>query len=289
MKQLSRVLALFVACRPKQWAKNIFVFTPLPFLIAGDSVGGLANLSVIFVAYCMAASSVYLVNDVLDVQRDRVHPTKRHRPVPAGLVPARAAVVGAVTFALASIAISAAVNLEAFSWVAAYLALAHLYTVVGKHIPILDVALVGSFYGFRVIAGFSAVSLFPAEWFIWVVLACLLAAAVELGKRKSEAQLLGKQIAIRRTLSFYTDAKLAALYGLTSMTIIAVYPLAALSINTTFLASSVLVALGLRRFWVVIGRLREDLHPQMVILGDWQLVAAIVAFSGSFTLVNVWM
>ena len=278
-ERFSLVTGFLIACRPKQWVKNVFVLTPLPFLLADGGVKGLANLGIIFAAYCMAASSVYLFNDVHDADRDRAHYVKSRRPVAAGSLPIKAALIGTALLALVSSAIGMAINPQVLICVVAYLVLGHLYTVVGKHVPLLDIALVGSFYSLRVLAGFSAASLFPTEWFAWLVLAGLLVMAGELGKRKSERQRLGNRIDTRLTLAFYSDMRVTILYLLISSIIVATYPIAALSVATGFVLSTVLVVAGLIRFWLDLKRLCEDTHPQEVILHDWVLVAILVMFS----------
>jgi len=230
----------------------------------------------------MSAGSIYLVNDVLDVEQDRAHPTKRRRPIAAGTVSIRLALTGSAALTLASLGIVSIISLQALAWIIVYLISAHLYTLVAKRIPLLDVILIGSFYSLRVLTGFSAVSLFPVGWYGWAVLAGLLALAVELGRRKTEGRYLVGRARERKALAFYSETKLTGLYASTAVVIIVVYSLIAFSTSVIFGVSVVLVTVGLARYWRAIAQLGRDIHPQEVIFNDRLMVAILIAFSIAF-------
>lgn len=173
-------LAVIRALRPHQWIKNVLVFVPILLdhrLLEGDTMlrGALA-----FTAFCLAASGAYVVNDLLDLEADRSHPTKRFRPFAAGDL---APVVGwalAPVLILLSLVVARAVGESTFlSLLMLYVGLTAAYSSYLKRIPVLDVLLLAGLYTLRVLAGISASGVRFSTWllafstFLFLSLACL--------------------------------------------------------------------------------------------------------------------
>jgi len=198
---------LLVAARPYQWSKNLLLAVPL---IASQEMGSWAmcwSLLFAFIAFSLCASAVYLVNDLLDLRADRLHPTKRNRPIAAGRLAPKHALFGAlgllvVSFALALIALS-----QLFLQIlAAYFILTSAYSLYIKGKAMLDVVWLASLYTLRIIAGGAAVAIVPSEWLLGFTLFTFLSLAF--AKRFCELKLLlskGKQSATGRG---YTTADL---------------------------------------------------------------------------------
>lgn len=176
--------ALLRLCRPRQWVKNVLV-------LAAPAAGRLllnphamAQAGLAFVAFCAAASAVYCVNDVIDVQADRVHPVKRLRPVAAGLVRPRGALGLAVVLAVASAVAAVPLGSRFGVILAGYLVLSLAYSTRLKTMPVLEVLAVACGFVLRALAGAAAVGLPPSTWFLMVALfgALFLVA----GKRQAE-------------------------------------------------------------------------------------------------------
>jgi 4-hydroxybenzoate polyprenyltransferase len=193
--------------RPRQWTKNLLLFAALIFakrLFDPDAVL-LASLG--FVAFCLASSSVYVVNDLLDAERDRRHPDKRNRPIASGAIsPARAAAVAAaLTLACLALAfwIAPAFGLA----VVAYVGLTHFYSAVGKNVVILDVLLIGFGFVIRAIAGALSISVPISDWFI--LCTAFLALFLAVSKRKTELVSLKEEAGnVRPVLDHYTETSL---------------------------------------------------------------------------------
>lgn len=183
--------ALLKAMRPKQWLKNGFVFVALVFDEKLLQPGPTVRTVLAFVMFCLASSSVYLLNDLVDREKDRQHPTKQHRPLASGALSPQVAVVAAITSALISLPAAFWLGFGFGLIIVSYLVLNIAYSFWLKHIVIIDVFLVASFYLLRVVAG---VLLVQAERFSpWLyILITLFALFIAIGKRHHELTLLGE-------------------------------------------------------------------------------------------------
>jgi len=169
------------ALRPKQWAKNLLVLAaPLAAGVLLSS-HALPREAAAFVAFCLVASAGYLLNDVTDLEHDRVHPDKRHRPVAAGMLSTRAAIVGACVMALGGLSLSAVLGLPFLIAVLGYVVVTVAYSLGLKRVAVVDLFLVASCYVLRAVAGGAAVHVPLSEWFL--ILTTSGALAVVSGRR----------------------------------------------------------------------------------------------------------
>jgi decaprenyl-phosphate phosphoribosyltransferase len=203
-----RLAAVVQSMRPKQWPKNLLVFAaPLAGGTFGPA-GGFWLALVAAAAFIAASSAVYLVNDVLDFDRDRQHPIKRNRPIAAGMLPRSNAIAIAVLLGLGSVA---AGPLAGAPWLAAivgaYLAISFWYSAGLKHLPVLELGAVASGFLLRVLGGAVATQVRPSGWFLLV---CGLGALmVAIAKRSIEMASLGQRAAAHRpAMRYYTIATL---------------------------------------------------------------------------------
>jgi decaprenyl-phosphate phosphoribosyltransferase len=216
--------------RPRQWVKNVLVLAA-PF-VAGDlfTQGIALNLAVAFVAFSLAASGIYLVNDANDVAADRAHPTKRNRPIAAGIVPARLAMVVAVVLMLGALALSYVASLSLMITLAVYIAVQLAYCFWLKHQPVLDICVVASGFLLRAIAGGAATDIPLSQWFLLVAgFGSLFMVA---GKRYAEMMLAERTGAkIRKSLESYSASYLRFVWGLSATVLITTYSLWAFDIG----------------------------------------------------------
>jgi len=213
---------VFRLLRPKQWTKNLLVFAALVFAGRMLDPGSLANACLAFVAFCLASSSVYVVNDLVDVERDRAHPDKRHRPLASGQVSRGSATALALVLTLASLALAFGIGISFGLSVALYLVLSHYYTFVGKHIVLLDTLMVAIGFVLRAVAGALAIDVPYSDWFVLCTL--FVALFIALSKRKAEL-LSGEDTRSRPVLAKYTPGALAAFTGTTMAAAIISYSL----------------------------------------------------------------
>ena len=209
--------------RPRQWPKNLLVFAaPL----AGASLGrrdGFGYALVAFVAFTAAASAVYLINDVVDAERDRLHPTKRLRPVAAGRLPQPVALGIALAYLVLAGLASLLIGEPLLAVViGSYAALSLLYSSGLKHVPWLELGFVASGFVFRALGGAVATHVPPSGWFLTVCsLGALMVAA---GKRYTELAALGPRAAAHRpVMRWYSAPMLRACQRLAIAVLLAAY------------------------------------------------------------------
>jgi decaprenyl-phosphate phosphoribosyltransferase len=217
--------SLLRTARPKQWVKNVLVFAAPGAAGVLTEPDQLARTVVAFVAFCLAASGTYFLNDAMDVEADRHHPTKRNRPVAAGLVTTKQAKIASVVLIVLALAISAPLNGgRLLVIVAAYVVVTVSYSLWLKHEPILDLGCIAAGFGLRAIAGAYATDVYLSNFFLIVVGAGSLFMVA--GKRHAELATLGEDSAgHRQTLSDYSDSFLNYVRAVTSAVAITGYAL----------------------------------------------------------------
>ncbi|MBT0567585.1 decaprenyl-phosphate phosphoribosyltransferase [Williamsia sp. CHRR-6] len=278
------VSGLIKAVRPRQWVKNALVLAGP--LAAGkiDDVEVLGRAGIAFLAFCMAASCIYLVNDALDVEADRAHPTKRFRPIAAGVVPRNLAFGLAVVLGAGSIGVSFVANWHTALVIAIYLAIQLAYCFGLKHQAVLDICIVSSGFLLRAIAGGVAAELPKglSQWFLLVMAFGSLFMAA--GKRYAELQLAERTGAkIRKSLEYYTTTYLRFVWTLSATAVVLCYGLWAFDKDAGH-SNNVWYAVSMVPFTVAILRYAVDVdggqagEPEEIALGDRVLQVLAVAW-----------
>jgi 4-hydroxybenzoate polyprenyltransferase len=180
------VHAVIVALRPMEWVKNLFVLAPLLFAAQLDNSSALTSAAATLIAFCAVSSAGYLFNDLLDVDFDRHHPAKRHRPIASGELPVAMAIGLAVVLTAIAIAIAFAVEPEVAAAVGGYAVLTVAYSAFLKHMVILDVMAIAGCFLLRVIGGAVAVDVQASEWLLFCT--GMLALFLGFTKRRQEAK-----------------------------------------------------------------------------------------------------
>jgi 4-hydroxybenzoate polyprenyltransferase len=201
---LAILAELVRAMRPHQWFKNLFVFAPLIFaerLFEPDSWNlnweSLSISALAFVLFSMAASTIYLLNDLMDRERDKQHPVKCNRPIASGKLPARVAAMAAFTFGITTLVLShLTLPTSHLLVMAAYFANNIAYSTALKHIAFLDIISIATGFMLRIAAGATAIAVPVTGWLYTCtfLLACFLA----LGKRRHELERGGANAAAQR-------------------------------------------------------------------------------------------
>lgn len=268
--------ALVVAMRPRQWAKNVLVFA------APLAAGRLFEIDILlpslgaFVAFCLISSATYLINDVRDIEIDRNHPRKSSRPIAAGQLSVRTAIVAAVILTAASLALSFAISLALGGVVVAYAVFTLAYSLALKHEPVIELALLAMGFLLRAIAGGAASGLPISQWFLIVAgFGSLFMAA---GKRYSELDRFARDSdnddgPKRKSLDGYTLGYLRFVWGVAAAVTITSYGLWAFDVAQTpssfpFAEWSVLpFVLAILRYGVSIDRGQAE-APEEAALDD---------------------
>jgi len=201
------VWGLIREVRPRQWIKNGAVFAGLIF------TGGLDSNSLIlisvkaFIIFCLATSSTYLINDIFDIERDRQHPFKKYRPIAAGIIPVPLAAILAIVMIMIALQQASTLTPSFFFAIVGYLVLQLFYSLILKHVILLDVMTIAAGFVLRIYAGVWAISGHLNVWFLLTITSFALFIAI--GKRRSELTLLknhdGKT---RSTLIHYPETLL---------------------------------------------------------------------------------
>jgi decaprenyl-phosphate phosphoribosyltransferase len=276
------------ALRPRQWVKNLLVLVAPLFALGGnleyDYRNVLIKVGIAFVAFSMAASSIYLINDARDVAADREHPTKRFRPIAAGVVPVGLAYGLAVTLAVASLVISWFTTPNLALVIAIYLAIQLAYCFGLKHQAVLDICIVSSGFLIRAIAGGAAADIPLSQWFLLVMAFGSLFMAA--GKRYAELQLAERTGAkIRKSLESYTSTYLRFVWTLSATAVVVCYGLWAferdrITDGSWFAVSMIPFTIAILRYAVdVDGGMAGE--PEEIVLRDRVLQLLGVALIGT--------
>ncbi|MBM4401632.1 MAG: decaprenyl-phosphate phosphoribosyltransferase [Candidatus Cloacimonetes bacterium] len=182
---MKTILNLFISLRPKQWSKNFFVFAALVFARELFNLPLLEKTLIAFFIFCLLSSGVYLINDICDINEDRKHPTKRSRPIAAGKISVKLAILTAVILLVSGLSTAYLVlNTNFFCAVAIFVFLNFAYSFFLKKIAILDVLLVAVSFVLRALSGGLAISVFVSPWLL--VCTFFLALFLVLGKRRGD-------------------------------------------------------------------------------------------------------
>jgi 4-hydroxybenzoate polyprenyltransferase len=272
------MFSLLTALRPKQWLKNGFVVLPLFF------AGLFANQSAIvmtlgaFVAFCLAASGTYLVNDVLDRQADRQHPTKQRRPIASGKVSTASALVVAAFLFVSALALGWCLAPLLAMILALYLVLHFLYSFGLKHIVILDLLAIALGFVLRVYGGAVVIGVTVSPWL--VVLTFLLTLLLAVGKRWQELAIVGGSKA-RKVLSDYSPEFLEQTLNILLPAVFTAYLLYTFQSGhqPALIASVIPVTYGLLRYvWLLRAKKITTDGPTELLLADRPLQLAVLTW-----------
>ncbi len=280
--------ALLRLARPKQWAKNVLVFAAPGAAGVLSHGASLTKACVAFVAFCLAASGTYAWNDARDADADRMHPTKRDRPVASGAISVpQARIFGAVLF-VASLAVARVATWALLWTVLAYVLLTLSYTLWLKHEPVLDLAAVAACYVVRTIGGATATTVRVSTWFLIVAAAGSL--FVVAGKRGAEVHHLGADAAHhRRALAGYTREFLLYVRAVSSSVAIVAYCLWAFEFsahtgNSAWFQSSIVpFVIGVLRYSLLL-EAGEGGAPEDLLLSDSVLLGVGAIWVGVFAI-----
>jgi 4-hydroxybenzoate polyprenyltransferase len=295
MTQASRMLwGVLVSLRPRQWVKNLFVFGGLVFSQRLFTASVWPALGA-FAIFCGLSGAIYLLNDVADRDKDRLHPRKRERPIASGLLPVPVALASAAVLILAGLGAAAALS-SRFAVVAlAYVILLTLYSVVLKHVVIVDVLTVAIGFVFRAVGGALAIGVDISGWLL--ICTILIALFLALGKRRHEYLTLeGDAARHRPILAEYSAALLDQMIAVVTASTVTAYALYTMSPETvakfhTQLLPATLpfVLYGIFRYLYLLYRHQLGGNPSELFLNDralllntigWILAVLLIIYGG---------
>jgi len=214
--------------RPQQWYKNFLVFIPLIFSLNAFVAEQLLLSIFAFITFCLSAGGSYVINDLLDIKNDLLHPLKKNRPLPSGRISKNQALMLAVSLIIISEILAFFITTPFFIVNTIFILLTISYSIKLKHIFLLDVFIIPINYVLRAVGGVLAIDLGISPWLIIGIFfsSCLLV----LGKRKNELLFLKEKASEhRKVLSSYTTDFLNFAIGITAATIIVTYSIYAIN------------------------------------------------------------
>ena len=275
-KFLGEMQGLIKLVRPKQWVKNSFVFAPLIF--AGEFLHPNSIYSTLFAAFlfCLAASTVYIVNDLKDIEKDRIHPEKsKKRPLASDQVSPQSAIILLILLYIVLISFWTVVP-NVIYVIFIYLALNWAYTFKLKHEPVIEIFIVAFGFVLRVYAGAMALTVPVSHWmFITTLSISLYLASI---KRRQELLQSGSQS--RGVLAYYSVTLIDRFAEMSAVTAVVFYSLYVMEVQPKLVVTVPLVIFGLFRYWYIVETLKGGESPTDVIIQDKQILLTVLLWVG---------
>jgi 4-hydroxybenzoate polyprenyltransferase len=296
---MRQLLYVFTSMRPHQWTKNLVVFAGLVFSRNFQEQALLLRSAEAFVVFCLLSGVIYIINDIADIEKDRLHPTKKNRPLPAGLLAVPVAFTAAM--ALATLALFLAWRLgEGFLTVACvFCALNLLYSFLLKRIVLLDVVSISLSFVLRAIAGVEALRAVDPSIAIspWLLICTLfLSLFLAFCKRRYELTTLENAVGHRESLQDYSPILLDQLVGITAggsvltYAIYTIWPETVEKFGTSNLVYTVpLVLIGVMRYLYLVYNKQKGgspsdllLHEKFLLFDVSAWIVLVIAILGGF-------
>jgi len=282
----STLRAAFVALRPRQWTKNLLLFAGIIFAAKLGDFSRWGEAVAAFFAYCAASSASYLVNDVRDAPHDRLHPVKRSRPIARGELSPRLAELLAALLIFCAVLLVAPLGIASILFLCTFFALQASYTLLLKHVVLLDVMTIGGLFVVRAAAGAAAVEVRISPWLL--LCTALLALFLALAKRRGELVLVGaEETPGRPVLEGYSLALVDQLVTVVAASTVISYCLYTFTArgSKAMMVTIPFVVFGVFRYLLLIHRRDLGEEPEEVLLrdppillciGGWAACAAVI-------------
>jgi len=276
--------------RPYQYVKNIFIFAPLLFSFSFYDTNKTIITFMVFVLFSILASSVYILNDLMDVEEDKAHPTKKNRPIASGEVSVKTAKVLFVALASLSLASSLVLSQELFYVLLSYFILNILYSLKLKHISIVDIFIIATGFVLRLFAGSVATDIPLSMWII--IITFLLAIFLALAKRRDDVLLSLQGQETRKNIDGYNLEFVNATMTLMSGVVVVSYILYTVSaevidrVHTHYLfLTAFFVILGIFRYMQITFVEEKSGSPSKIVVKDRFIQITLLLWVASFIII----
>jgi 4-hydroxybenzoate polyprenyltransferase len=286
---------ILISMRPKQWYKNLVIFIGIAFSLNLLNINLWIIVISAFFIFCLLSGSIYLINDVFDIEKDRNHPKKRERPLPSGKLKPYQAIITATAFTLIALLGAYLINLPFFIISVTFFLLIMLYNLYLKKFIIVDIIVISTGFVIRAVAGALAISVVVSPWLI--ICAFLLALFLALGKRRHELFMLGDKVnEHRQSLDSFSTEMLDQMIIITTSTLIMSYSL------YTFFTGKILMMItipfafyGIFRYLFLIHSKNLGGEPEMIFKDKgmvlsiilWAFVVFLVLYVNIGSILNV--
>ncbi|MCD6567102.1 MAG: decaprenyl-phosphate phosphoribosyltransferase [Bacteroidales bacterium] len=262
--------------RPWQWYKNLILFAGIVFSMNLMDLELWFTAISAFVLFCILSGSEYIINDIIDLKKDRVHPVKRNRPIASGELKIPPALLFAVLLIVCAGVGSWLINIRFFAVSIIYFFLIILYSLIFKYIIVVDVLIVSISFVIRAVAGCVAIDVFISPWLI--ICTFLLALFLALGKRQHELMLLGDEAKNhRKILGGYTTRMLDQMVSITTGALITSYSMYTFLVNDYYMMFTIpFVVYGIFRYLFLIHVRNVGGEPEMLFKDKGMLVCMLL-------------
>ena len=270
-------VAAIKALRPKQWAKNGLLFAALLFSGRFLFVEDVARALIGFAAFSLVSSFGYLVNDALDREADRKHPTKRHRPIASGALPMPAAIAEMVVCAGVGLSVAWWLNPWFFAVVLTYLVNTLAYSLRFKHVVIIDVMMISAGFVLRAIAGALAIEVAISPWFF--LCTAFLALFIGFNKRRAELVHVGDRVGTRKNLLEYSPQLLDQFQAIVTSNVVVSYALYTVLGDSPWMVLTIPYVLYIVfRYIYLVDQKGEGGAPEETLLGDLPILVTTALY-----------
>lgn len=271
---MQKLQVILKQIRVVHWAKNLLVFAPLFFNGTLDNTSNLFNALQAFIAMCFVSSSVYIINDLKDIEQDRRHEVKKNRPLAARLLSKNEAVIiFAVLLTLSVLILLLLANIYVALYLALYMLTNLAYTYKLKHLPLWDIITVGVMYILRLEVGAAATNIIASGWLIATVFFGALILII--GKRYAEI----REDNVRKVLKYYTENFLHTLLLMCMFTTLGAFIIYTINFGNSYIPALIIFTFINFRYYYLLDTEAKGQRPEVLLFNDKQLLAAITAFA----------
>lgn len=279
---------MLILARPQQYIKNTFIFLPLFFGLQISNIQLLLNASIAFVAFCLTASALYILNDFYDREEDSKHPVKKHRPLASGAITVKSGIALMIILLCTGLALMASLSLYAFGILLTYAVMIIAYSYYFKHIAIIDVSIIAIGFVLRLFIGSSVTGIELSMWI--VVMTFLLALFLALAKRRDDVLIfLETGEKMRKNVDGYNLQFLDGVMTIMAAVVIVAYILYTTSeevihrIGSGYLyLTSFFVVIGIMRYMQIAFVEKNSGNPTKVMLKDRFTQLSVLGWMASF-------
>ncbi|PAB55581.1 decaprenyl-phosphate phosphoribosyltransferase [Anaeromicrobium sediminis] len=259
--------------RPKQWTKNFILFAGLLFSHNLADIHKLKLATMAFLLFCGLSGSVYIINDILDVEKDRNHPKKKFRPIASGMVSVKGALIFLCGLLFTTLYISYRLNVQFFYVGVLYFLLITFYSFILKHLVIIDVMAIALGFVLRAIAGVVVIDALISPWLLLCTF--LLALFLALNKRKAELEIKKNS---RKILEEYSKELLSEMISIVTASTVMAYSLYSFTAydHVYMMLTIPFVVYGIFRYEYIVHKKNLGETPETVLLKDKPLIVNII-------------
>jgi len=273
----NKLIALFITMRPKQWIKNGFVFAGLIFSKSFFDISAILTAIYAFVLFSVVSGGAYVVNDIIDRERDAIHPLKCKRPIASGRLKPVEALLYVTVLLMIALYISFKLNFKFFLILTAYFLLVLSYSIILKNIVILDIIVIALGFVLRTLGGTAAINVQISPWLIMCT--TFLALFLALNKRKNELILLSEDaVNHRKNLEQYNHKLIDQMLPVATSTTIMSYSLYTFTSGKShyMMLTIPFVIYGIFRYQYLVHSGEEGGSPETVFIKDKPLLFNVI-------------